>query len=158
MTATGLQLAEGQRPDARSNRRDPNARWHPLGTTPHVAGGSADAITRPPRTCGTRAPSPPGLLALDAGDVEAALAHYAAGVWVAEQSLSDPFDGVPWWGWVDDRPFCAACTGLMISAWRLGDLEQGETLCRGLLWLNPGDHLGASDLLAKLMAGDPWHP
>ena len=29
-------------------------------------------------------------------DVEAALARYAAGVWVAEQSLPDPFDGVLW--------------------------------------------------------------
>jgi hypothetical protein len=48
--------------------------------------------------------------------------------------------------------------GLMISAWRLGELEQGETLCWALLWLNPGDHLGASDLLAKLIAGEPWHP
>ena len=98
-----------------------------------------------------------GLLAFDAGDVEAALAHYAAGVWVAEQSLPDPFDGVLWWGWVDNRPFLRCLHGLMISAWRLGDLEQGETLCWGLLWLNPGDHLGASDLLAKLIAGEPWH-
>jgi hypothetical protein len=38
------------------------------------------------------------LLAFDAGDVEAALAHYAAGVWVAEQSLPEDFDGVLSWG------------------------------------------------------------
>ena len=62
------------------------------------------------------------------------------------------------WGWVDNRPFLRCLHGLMISAWRLGDLEQGETLCWGLLWLNPGDHLGASDLLAKLIVGEPWHP
>lgn len=99
-----------------------------------------------------------GLLAFDAGDVEAALAHYAAGVWVAEQSLPDLFDGVLSWGWVDNRPFLRCLHGLMISAWRVGDLERGDTLCWGLLWLNPGDHLGASDLLAKLIAGEPWHP
>jgi tetratricopeptide (TPR) repeat protein len=99
-----------------------------------------------------------GLLAFDAGDVEAALAHYAAGVWVAEQSLPEDFDGVLSWGWVDNRPFLRCLHGLMISAWRLGDLERGETLCWALLWLNPGDHLGASDLLAKLIAGEPWHP
>jgi hypothetical protein len=99
-----------------------------------------------------------GLLAFDAGDVEAALEHYAAGVWVAEQSLPDLFDGVLSWGWVDNRPFLRSLHGLMTSAWRVGDLERGETLCWGLLCLNPGDHLGASDLLAKLIAGEPWHP
>ena len=46
----------------------------------------------------------------------------------------------------------------MIGAWLLGELEQGETLCWALLWLNPGDHLGASELLSKLIAGEPWHP
>ena len=30
-----------------------------------------------------------------------------------------------------------------------------STLCWALLWLNPGDHLRASDLLAKLLAGEP---
>ena len=60
-------------------------------------------------------------------------------------------------GWMD-RPFLRCLHGLMISAWRVGDLERGEMLCWGLLWLNPGDHLGASDLLAKLIAGEPWHP
>jgi hypothetical protein len=88
-----------------------------------------------------------GLLAFDAGCVEAALAHYVSGVWVAEQSLPDPFDRVLWWGWVDNRPFLRCLHGLMISAWRVGDLEPGETLCWRLLWLSPGDHIGASDLL-----------
>jgi hypothetical protein len=46
----------------------------------------------------------------------------------------------------------------MISAWRRDELGQAETLCWALLWLSPGDHLGASDLLAKLIAGEPWHP
>jgi hypothetical protein len=72
-----------------------------------------------------------GLLAFDAGDVEAALAQYAAGVWVAGQSLPDPFDGVLSWGWVDNRPFLRCLHLLMISAWRLGDLEQGEARCCG---------------------------
>jgi hypothetical protein len=98
-----------------------------------------------------------GLLAFDAGDVEAALAHYAAGVWVAEQSLPEEFDGVLSWGWVDNRPFLRCLHGLMLSAWRLGDHERSEILCWALLWLNPGDHLGARDLLAKLTAGEPWH-
>jgi len=99
-----------------------------------------------------------GLLDFDAGDVEAALAHYAAGVWVAEQSLPEDFDGVLSWRWADNRPFLRCLHGLMISAWRVGDLERGETLCWAPLWLNPGDHLGASGLLAKLIAGEPLPP
>jgi len=81
-----------------------------------------------------------------------------SGVWVAEQSLPDLFDGVLPWGWVDSRPFLRSPHGLMISARRVGGLERGDTLCWGLLWLNPGDHHGASDLLAKLIAGEPWLP
>jgi hypothetical protein len=48
----------------------------------------------------------------DARDViEEALAHYAAGVWVAEQSLPEDFDGVLSWGWVDNRPFLRCLHG-----------------------------------------------
>jgi hypothetical protein len=75
---------------------------------------------------------------------------------VIEEALPEDFDGVLSWGWVDNRPFLRYLHGLMISAWRLGDLERGETLCSALLWPNPGDHLGASDLLAKLIAGESW--
>jgi hypothetical protein len=99
-----------------------------------------------------------GLLAFAAADVEAALAHYAAGVWVAEKSLPQDFDGVLSWAWVDNRPFLRCLLERMISAWRLGELERGETLCWAPFWLNPGDHLGASELLAKLIGGAPWHP
>jgi hypothetical protein len=67
-----------------------------------------------------------GLLAFAAGDVEAALAHYAAGVWVAERSLPGDFDGVLSWGWVDNRPFLRWLHGLIISAWRLSQLEQAR--------------------------------
>jgi len=28
----------------------------------------------------------------------------------------------------------------------------------GAVVADPGDHLAASDLLAKLIAGEPWHP
>jgi hypothetical protein len=52
-----------------------------------------------------------GLLAFAAGDVDAALAHYATGVWVAEQSLPENFDGVLSWGGLITARFCAACMG-----------------------------------------------
>ena len=52
-----------------------------------------------------------GLLAFDRGDPGSALAHYAAGVYVAEQSLPEDFDGVLGWdGWTTVLS-CAVCTG-----------------------------------------------
>jgi hypothetical protein len=85
-----------------------------------------------------------GLLAFDRGDPGSALAHYAAGVCVAEQSLAEDFDGVLGWGWVDNRPFLRCLHGLTLSAWRLELHDEAEELCWALLWLNPGDHLGAA--------------
>jgi hypothetical protein len=88
-----------------------------------------------------------GLLAFDRADSESALTHYAAGVWVAEQSLPEGFDGVLGWGLVDNRPFLRCLHGLTLCAWRLELYEEAEELCWALLWLNPGDHLGAVELL-----------
>jgi hypothetical protein len=97
-----------------------------------------------------------GLLAFDRADPGSALTHYAAGVWVAEQSLPEGFDGVLGWGRVDNRPFLRCLHGLTLSAWRLELYEQAEELCWALLWLNPGDHLGAPELLPNVIARRPW--
>ena len=97
-----------------------------------------------------------GVLAFDRGEVGAAFAHYAAGVWVAEQSLPEGFDGVLSWGWVDNRPFLRCLHGLMLSAWRLELREDSEELYWALLWLSPGDHLGATELLPQIIAGEQW--
>ena len=51
-----------------------------------------------------------GALVFGDDDGEAALAHYAIGARLGERSLPEDFDGVLGWGWVDNRPFCAACT------------------------------------------------
>jgi hypothetical protein len=97
-----------------------------------------------------------GVLAFNHDELDAAFAHYAAGVSVAEQSLPEEFDGVLSWGWVDNRPFLRCLHGLMLSAWRLELREESEELCRALLWLNPGDHLGAAELLPQVIAGERW--
>jgi len=44
-----------------------------------------------------------GALAFQSDQVEAALAHYATGVAIAERSLPEDFDGVLDWGWIDTR-------------------------------------------------------
>jgi hypothetical protein len=75
---------------------------------------------------------------------------------VAERALPEDFDGVLGWGWVDNRPFLRCLHGLTLSAWRLELYEEAEELCWALLWLNPGDHLGAAELLAKIVARQSW--
>jgi hypothetical protein len=99
-----------------------------------------------------------GAFAFGDDDREAALAHYATGVWIGERSLPEDFDGVLGWGWVDNRPFLRCLQGLTLSAWRLGEHDRAETLCWALLWLNPGDNQGASELLGEIMAAGAWHP
>ena len=97
-----------------------------------------------------------GLLAFDRGDPGSALTHYAAGVCVAERSLPEDFGGVIGWGWVDNRPFLRCLHGLTLSAWRLELHDEAEELCWALLWLNPGDRLGAAELLPKIVARQSW--
>ncbi|HXV04341.1 MAG TPA: hypothetical protein VFP23_00345 [Solirubrobacterales bacterium] len=97
-----------------------------------------------------------GLFAFERDQIDAALGHYAAGVAVAELSLPEEFGGVIGWSWIDNRPFLRCLQGLTLSAWRSGEFEAAEALCRALLWLNPGDHLGASELLPQLIAGERW--
>ena len=60
------------------------------------------------------------------------------------------------WGWVDNRPFLHCLHGLILGAWRLELREESEELCWALLWLNPGDHLGAAELLLRIIAGERW--
>ena len=93
-----------------------------------------------------------GLLAFDRGDPGSALTHYAAGVWVAERSLPEGFNGVLGWGWVDNRPFLRCLDGLTVSAWRLELHDEAEELWWALLWLSPGDHAGAAERLSKIIA------
>jgi hypothetical protein len=97
------------------------------------------------------------MLAFAGDDPGVALAHYAAGVQIAELAMSEAFAGVLPWGLIDNRPFLRCLHGLTISAWRLGRYEEAETLCWALLWLNPGDNQGASSLLPEIAAGTPWH-
>ena len=43
-----------------------------------------------------------------------------------------------------------------MSVWRLERHDEAEELCWALLWLNPGDHLGAAELLPKIVARQSW--
>jgi hypothetical protein len=45
---------------------------------------------------------------------------------------------------------------LTLSAWRLELHDEAEELCWALLWLNPGDQVGAAELLPRIAAREPW--
>ena len=97
-----------------------------------------------------------GALVFGDDDGEAALAHYATGARLGERSLPEDFDGVLGWGWVDNRPFCAACTA---SDQRLvpGRARPRRDALLGVR-LNPGDNQGACELLGEISAAAAWHP
>jgi hypothetical protein len=61
--------------------------------------------------------------------------------------------GVLSWRWIDNRPFLCCLHGLTLSAWRVGRHDDAETQCWALLWLNPADNQGASELLPEIAAG-----
>jgi hypothetical protein len=73
-----------------------------------------------------------------------------------EQSLPEDFGGVLGWGCLDSRPFLRCLHGLTLSVWRLERHGEVEEFCWALLWLNPGDHLGAAELLPKIVARRAW--
>jgi tetratricopeptide (TPR) repeat protein len=85
-----------------------------------------------------------------------ALGHYQAGVAIAELSLPDEFDGVLPWGRLDNRPFLRCLHGLCISLWRLARFDEATAAAESLLWLNPADHQGASEIVADLRARRRW--
>jgi tetratricopeptide (TPR) repeat protein len=85
-----------------------------------------------------------------------ALGHYQAGIAIAELSLPDGFDGVLPWGRLDNRPFLRCLHGLCISLWRLARFDEATAAAESLLWLNPADHQGASEIVADLRARRPW--
>jgi hypothetical protein len=75
----------------------------------------------------------------------------------ADRRVESSWDGVPPWGWIDNRPFLRFLHGLAVSAWCLGEHDRAETLCWALLWLSPGDNQGVSGLLPEITAGARWH-
>lgn len=85
-----------------------------------------------------------------------ALRHYSVGAHIAELSLPEGFDGVLPWGLVDNRPYVRCLSGLGLSLWRLGRVPEATAVFRRLLWLEPGDAVGARFNLSAIEAGLTW--
>jgi tetratricopeptide (TPR) repeat protein len=147
-------LPGGERPDADDAILDA-LELRDRGDTPAATRAFEELVEWDPRCLDAHAHL--GMLAFAGGDPDAALAHYATGVEIAEHAIGEAFAGVLPWGLIDNRPFLRCLHGLTISAWRLGRHDEAETLCWALLWLNPADNQGASTLLPDIAAGTRWH-
>lgn len=84
--------------------------------------------------------------------------HYLAGVAIGQRSIPDSFDGVMPWGLIDNRPFLRCLHGLGLCEWRLGRFDEAHAVFESLLWLNPTDNQGASEVIELVARRQPWLP
>jgi len=85
-----------------------------------------------------------------------ALRHYEVGLRIGELSLSDHFNGLLPWGYVDNRPLLRCMHGFSLCCWRLGRFEEAERVFERMLWLNPSDNQGVRFLIGEVRAGRVW--
>jgi tetratricopeptide (TPR) repeat protein len=87
-----------------------------------------------------------------------AIRHYDVGLRIGELSLSESFDGLLPWGWIDNRPFLRCMNGFGLCLWRLGRFEEAQKIFKRMLWLNPSDNQGVRFLIDGVRAGVQWEP
>jgi hypothetical protein len=79
-----------------------------------------------------------------------ALRHYTVGVGIGEQVLGAGFDGVLFWGMIDNRPFLRCLHGLGLALWALKRDAEALVVFERLLRLNPSDNPGVRFLLGPV--------
>lgn len=82
--------------------------------------------------------------------------HFELGVAIGSLTVSDDFDGVLPWDFVDNRPFLRCLYGHSRALLRSDRREDAAAALRRLLRLDPADHLGAAARLAAIEAGKTW--
>jgi hypothetical protein len=85
-----------------------------------------------------------------------AIRHYEAGFRIGELSLSNDFNGVLSWGWIDNRPFLRCMQGFALCLWRLRRFDEARDLLERMLWLNPSDNQGVRFLVDDVRAKVDW--
>jgi hypothetical protein len=85
-----------------------------------------------------------------------AIRHYEVGLRIGELSLSEPFDGLLPWGFIDNRPFLRCLHGFGLCCWRLGRFGDAERVFQRMLWLNPSDNQGVRFLIDAVHARTSW--
>jgi uncharacterized protein with HEPN domain len=87
---------------------------------------------------------------------EFAIRHYEVGLRIGELSLGDNFDGVLYWGHIDNRPFLRCMHGYGLCLWRLGRFDEAARVFDRMLWLNPSDNHGVRFLIQPIKARMTW--
>jgi len=85
-----------------------------------------------------------------------ALRHFELGVAIGSLTVTEDFDGVLPWGFVDNRPFLRCLHGMARALVRLGRRDAAAGALRRLLRLDPVDALCARANLDALEAGRTW--
>ena len=87
---------------------------------------------------------------------ERAIVHYEIGIRIGELSLPPGFDGVLVWGRIYNRPFLRCLHGYGLCLWRLGKLDEAQTVFERILSLNPNDNQGVRACLYDVRHGRSW--
>jgi hypothetical protein len=85
-----------------------------------------------------------------------AIRHYEVGFRIGELSLSEGFDALLPWGWIDNRPFLRCMHGFGLCLWRLERFDEAARIFDRMLWLNPTDNQGARALIGPVRARISW--
>jgi hypothetical protein len=91
-------------------------------------------------------------------DPALAIRHFAVGCRIGELSLSEPFEGLLPWGFVDNRPFLRCLHGFGLCCWCLGQCKEADRVFERMLWLNPSDNQGVRFLIDAVLARSVWVP
>ena len=87
---------------------------------------------------------------------ETAMRHFQVGVRIGELSLGSGGSEVLPWSRIGNRPFLRCIHGYGLCLWRMGRFEEAQGTFERLLWLDPGDFLGARDHLQKVRSREDW--
>ena len=87
---------------------------------------------------------------------EEAIRNYEVGVRIGELSLSEGFEGLLPWGFIDNRPFLRCMHGFGLCLWRLGRFAEALHVFDEMLWLNPSDNQGVRFVIRDERARNAW--
>ena len=88
---------------------------------------------------------------------EQAMVGYEIAIAIGELSLPEGFTDMLSWH-IYNRPFLRALSGYGLCLWRLGKLDEAQSVFERMLSLNPNDNQGARFCWNDIRRGLPWRP
>ncbi len=77
---------------------------------------------------------------------------------IVERSLSQDFDGIFLWLFLENRPYLRALHGLFLVLWRKKEFEKSYKIAKRLLRICPSDNLGVRFIIDKIQNHEEWKP